>query len=74
MQTIPLVLILANHNLFISLVFVGFLLVVCSKQLTQWDRNTTGRLERLGSPIEQGYEVSLHTNQMETPPEEQQGQ
>ena len=37
----------------------------------QWDRNTAGRLERLGAPIEQG---SLNTNQMETPPEEQQSQ
>ena len=40
----------------------------------QWDRNTAGILERLGAPIEQGCEVSLHTNQMETPPEEQQSQ
>ena len=40
----------------------------------QWDRNTVGRLERLGALIEQGYEVSLHTNKMETPPEEQQSQ
>ena len=40
----------------------------------QWDRNTAGRLERLGAPIEQACEVSLHTNQMETPPEEQQSQ
>ena len=40
----------------------------------QWDRNTAGRLERLGAPIEQGCKVSLHTNQMETPPEEQQSQ
>ena len=28
-QTVPPVLILANHNLFVSLVFVGFLFVVC---------------------------------------------
>ena len=40
----------------------------------QWDKNTTSRLERLGVPIEQGCEVSLHTNQMETPPEDQQSQ
>ena len=40
----------------------------------QWDRNTAGRLERLGVPIEQGCEVILQTNQMETPPEEQQSQ
>ena len=40
----------------------------------QWDRNTVGRLERLGASIEEGCEVSLHTNQRETPPEEQQSQ
>ena len=68
------VLILANINLFGSLVFVGFFLVVCSYQLMQWDRNTAGRLERLSAPIEQGCEISLHTNQMEIPPEEQQSQ
>ena len=67
----PPVFILANINLFGSLVFVGFLLVVCSWQLMQWDRNTAGRLERLSALLEQGCEISLHTNQMETPPEEQ---
>ena len=40
----------------------------------QWDRNTTGRLERLSALVEQGCEISLHTNQMEIPPEEQQSQ
>ena len=40
----------------------------------QWDRNTAGRLERLGAWIEEGCEVSLHPNQMETPHEEQQSQ
>ena len=40
----------------------------------QWDKNTAGRLERLGASIEEGCEVSLHTNQMETPLEEQQSQ
>ena len=40
----------------------------------QWDRNTASRLERLGALIEEGCEVSLHTNQMETPPEERQSQ
>ena len=29
-RLLPPVLILANHNLFVSFVFVGFLLVVCS--------------------------------------------
>ena len=40
----------------------------------QWDRHPAGRLERLSDLVEQGYEVSLHSNQMETPPEEQQSQ
>ena len=40
----------------------------------QWDRNSTGRLERLSDPLEQGCEVNLHSNQMEIPPEEQQSQ
>ena len=39
-----------------------------------WDRNPASRLERLSDPVEQGCEVSLHNNQMETPPEEQQSQ
>ena len=37
-----------------------------------WDRNTASRLERLSDLVEQGYEVSIHNNQMESPPEEQQ--
>ena len=40
----------------------------------QWDRNTACRLERIGSPKEQGYEVSLNSDQIEPPPEEQQSQ
>ena len=35
-----------------------------------WDRNTTGRLERVSSPCE----VSLQSGQMEPPPVEQQSQ
>ena len=38
----------------------------------QWDRNTTGRLERISDPQEQDCEVSLISDQMEPPPEEQQ--
>ena len=40
----------------------------------QWDKNPAGRLERLSAPVEKGCEISLHTNQMETPLEEQQSQ
>ena len=37
-----------------------------------WDRNTTGILERSSAPQEEGYEVRIHSGQMEPPPEEQQ--
>ena len=40
--------------------------------MQHWDRNTAGRLERTNAPQEQGCEVSLHSNQMEPPPEKQQ--
>ena len=33
-----------------------------------------GRLERVSAPLEQGCELSLNTNQMDPPPEEQQSQ
>ena len=42
--------------------------------MQHWDRNTAGRLERTSDSLEQGCEVSLHSNQMEPPPEEQQSQ
>ena len=42
--------------------------------MQHWDRNTGRRLERTNAPQEQGCEVSLHSNQMEPPPEEQQSQ
>ena len=42
--------------------------------MQHWDRNITGRLERTSASQEQGFEVSLHNNQMEPPPEEQQSQ
>ena len=32
----------------------------------QWDKNTAGRFERLSALVEQGCEISLHTNRMET--------
>ena len=38
----------------------------------QWDRNIAGRLERISAPQEQSCEVSLKSDQMEPPPEEQQ--
>ena len=42
--------------------------------MQHWDRNTAGRLERTSASQEQGCEVTLHSNQMEPPPEEQQSQ
>ena len=40
----------------------------------QWDRNTTGRLERISAPQKQSCEVSLNCEQMEPPLEEQHSQ
>ena len=42
--------------------------------MQHWDRNTAGRLKRTSASQEQGFEVSLHSNQMEPPPEEQHSQ
>ena len=42
--------------------------------MQHWDRNTAGMLKRTSAPQEQECEVSLHSNQMEPPPEEQQSQ
>ena len=39
-----------------------------------WDRDTSGRLQRFGTLIEQGCENSLHNDQMDPLPEEQQSQ
>ena len=40
--------------------------------MNHWDRNTAGRLKKSSAPQEQGCEVSIHSGQMEPPPEEQQ--
>ena len=39
-----------------------------------WDRDTSGRLQRVGAPIEQVCEISVHSDQMDPLPEEQQSQ
>ena len=39
-----------------------------------WDRDTSGRLQRISTPVEQGYEISVHSDQMDPRPEEQQSQ
>ena len=40
----------------------------------QWDRDTSGRLQRISAPIEQGSEISVPSDQMDPLPEEQQSQ
>ena len=37
-----------------------------------WDRDISSRLQRVRTPIEQGCEVSVHGEQMDPLPEEQQ--
>ena len=37
-----------------------------------WERETSGRLQRISTQIDQGSEVSVHTNTMDPLPEEQQ--
>ena len=39
-----------------------------------WDRDTSGRLQRISTPVEEGYEISVHSDQMNPLPEEQQSQ
>ena len=42
--------------------------------INHWDRGISGRLQRVSTPIEQGYEVNVHSEQMDPLPEEQQSQ
>ena len=39
-----------------------------------WDRDTSGKLHRISTPLEQGCEVSVHSENMDPVPEEQQSQ
>ena len=39
-----------------------------------WDRGISGRLQRVSTPIEQGCKVSVHSEQMDPPPEQLQSQ
>ena len=39
-----------------------------------WDRDTSGRLQRISTPVEQGCKISVHSDQMDPLPEEQQSQ
>ena len=42
--------------------------------MQHWDRGILGRLQRVSTPVEQGCEVSVHSDQMVPLPEEQQSQ
>ena len=42
------------------------------KFMHHWDRNTAGILERSSAPLEEGYEVRIHSGQIEPLREEQQ--
>ena len=39
-----------------------------------WDRDTSGRLQRINTLVEQSCEVSVHNDNMDPLPEEQQSQ
>ena len=39
-----------------------------------WNRDISGRLQRVGAPVEQGCEISVHNDQMDPLPEERQSQ
>ena len=39
-----------------------------------WDRDTSGRLQRVGTPTDQSCEVSVHSENMDPLLEEQQSQ
>ena len=39
-----------------------------------WDRDSSCRLPRICTPVEQGYEINVYSDQMDPLPEEQQSQ
>ena len=67
---------LANTNLFgkLVLLFSTLSLVVSLVFMHHWDRDISSRLQRVFIPTEQGCEVSVHSEQMDPLPEEQQSQ
>ena len=40
----------------------------------RWDGDSSGRLQRISTPVEEGCEISVHSDQMDPLPEEQQSQ
>ena len=47
---------------------------VLQEFMHHWDRDISGRLQRVSAPIEQGCEISVHSDQMDPLPKEQQSQ
>ena len=39
--------------------------------MQHWDRGISGRLQRVSTLVEQGCEISVHSDQMDPLPEEQ---
>ena len=48
--------------------------IVLQAFMHHWDRDISGRLQRVGAPIEQGCEISVHSDQMDPLHEKQQSQ
>ena len=67
---------LANIDLFWQALFVFFALshFVLQVFMHHWDRDISGRLQRVSAPVEQGCEISVYSDQMDPLPEEQQSQ
>ena len=64
--------ILDNTNLFGKSFFCSLLcLILCHRFMYHWDRDISGRLQRIYTPTKQGCEVSVHSEQMDPLPEEQ---
>ena len=65
---------LVNFNLFA--IFVGSIccLYNCNRCMQQWDRDTSGRLNRISTQLDPASEVSVPTDTLDPIPDEQQSQ
>ena len=54
--------------------FFDLSLFVSQVFMHHWDRDISGRLQRVSAPIDQGCEISVHSEQMDPLLEEQQSQ
>ena len=65
----------ANPNLFASLLVLFVVSKIVQQVfMLQWERETSGRLHRVSTPMAQGSEISVHSDTMDPLPEEQQSQ